>query len=42
MEAGAEAYLNKPMDILEIADTVNSILLSRAKGAGNGESQGRQ
>jgi DNA-binding response OmpR family regulator len=38
MEAGAQAYLTKPMDILEIAEAVNSILLSRAKGAGNGES----
>jgi DNA-binding response OmpR family regulator len=38
MEAGAEAYLTKPMDILEIAEAVNAILLSRAPGASNGES----
>jgi len=42
MEAGAEAYLTKPMDILEIAETINSILLSRARGAGNDESHRRQ
>jgi len=42
IEAGAEAYLTKPMDILEIAETVNSILLSRARGVGNGESHGRR
>jgi DNA-binding response OmpR family regulator len=38
MEAGAEVYLIKPMDILEIAKAVNSILHSRVPGAGNGES----
>jgi DNA-binding response OmpR family regulator len=38
MEAGAEAYLTKPLDILEIAEAVNAILLSRAPGVGNGES----
>jgi two-component system KDP operon response regulator KdpE len=42
MEAGAEAYLTKPLDIMEIAEAVNSILLSRAKGAGDSESQRRR
>lgn len=42
MAAGAEAYLTKPLDILEIAEAVNSILLSRAPEAGNGESYRQQ
>jgi DNA-binding response OmpR family regulator len=41
MEAGAQAYLTKPADILEIAETVNSILLSYAKKVANGDSQRR-
>jgi DNA-binding response OmpR family regulator len=39
MEAGAAKYLTKPIDILEIADTVNAILLSHAKTIENSESQ---
>ena len=33
IEAGAQAYLTKPGDILEIVQTVNSILLPHASGA---------
>ena len=36
-EAGARAYLTKPGDIFEIVQTVNSILLPRAKGTASGE-----
>ena len=32
IEAGAQAYLIKPVDILEIVQTVNSVLLPHAKG----------
>ena len=32
LEAGAAAYLTKPDDIFEIVQTVNSILLPRARG----------
>jgi DNA-binding response OmpR family regulator len=38
MEAGAEAYMTKPLDILEIAEAVNSILLTRNHRFSNSES----
>ena len=41
MEAGAQMYLTKPIDILEIAEAVNSILLGRQKTVENNKSHGQ-
>lgn len=41
LEAGAEMYLTKPTDILEIADAVNAILLGYPKQVEDGKSQGQ-
>lgn len=37
LDAGASAYLIKPGDILEVVQTVNSILLPRADGTASGQ-----
>lgn len=37
MEAGAQTYLTKPGDILEIVQAVNSILLPRVSGAASSD-----
>lgn len=41
LEAGAQMYLTKPSDILEIAEAVNSILLGYPKIIANNKTQGR-
>lgn len=41
LKAGAEMYLTKPSDILEIAEAVNSILLGHPRTVESNKSQGQ-